>query len=119
MRKTSSSSEDMIEFDSPEPKVEILTEDSKQFNFRYKIVVIGDASVGKSSLCLKGAKNKFPQDYNSTKGFEYYDFNVKIDDYFIKLHIWDTCGQENYDSPLIPNYYRDAYMAIIVYSIIE
>ena len=52
----------------------------------------------------------------STVGFEFFAFNLKINDKIIKLQIWDTCGQEVYRS-LISNFYRSSSMAIIVYAI--
>ena len=48
--------------------------------------------------------------------FEFYCFNVKVNEKIIKLQIWDTCGQEAYRS-LIKNFYRNASLAIVVYSV--
>ena len=52
----------------------------------------------------------------ATIGFEYFTFNIKLGETIIKLQIWDTCGQEFYKS-LITSFYRNASLAIIVYSI--
>ena len=52
----------------------------------------------------------------ATIGFEYFTFNIKLGETIIKLQIWDTCGQEFYKS-LISSFYRNASLAIIVYSI--
>ena len=65
---------------------------------------------------MKATKDIFLEEYISTIGFEFYCFNVKVDDKIIKLQIWDTCGQEAYRS-LIKNFYRNASLAIIVYSV--
>ena len=65
---------------------------------------------------MKLNKNLFKENYSSTIGFEYFRFNIRINNEIIKLQIWDTCGQEIYRS-LITNFYRNADLAIIVYSI--
>jgi Ras-related protein Rab-1A len=97
-------------------KIEILEEQHKQYDLNFKIIVIGNVGVGKSCLSLKATKGIFVEEYTSTVGFEFYCFNVKIDGKVVKLQIWDTCGQEAYRS-LIKNFYRNASLAIIVYSV--
>ena len=97
-------------------KIEILEEQYKKYDLNFKIIVIGNIGVGKSCLSLKATKGIFTEEYTSTVGFEFYCFNVKIDGKVVKLQIWDTCGQEAYRS-LIKNFYRNASLAIIVYSV--
>jgi Ras-related protein Rab-1A len=101
---------------------EILDEDYSEYDLAFKLIVIGNAGVGKSCLSLRATKNFFNNDYSSTIGFEYFKFNVKLktkeDDNIIRLHIWDTCGQEIYRS-LVSNYYKNSSLAILVYSIDE
>ena len=65
---------------------------------------------------MKATKNIFETSYNATVGFEFFNFNVKLNDKVIKLQIWDTCGQEIYRS-LITNFYRSSALAMMVYSI--
>ena len=96
--------------------IEILPEDYKKNDLSFKIIVIGDAGVGKSCLTSKASKGTFDEFYSATVGFEFLTFNVKINDKIIKLQIWDTCGQEIYRS-LISSFYRNASLAMIVYSI--
>ena len=67
---------------------------------------------------MQATKHKFETNYAATVGFEFFSFNVKINNEVVKLQIWDTCGQEIYKS-LISNFYRNCSLAIIVYSIIE
>lgn len=96
---------------------EILPENSNQSNdLSFKMIIIGDSGVGKSSLTIKAIKNQFQEVYTSTVGFEFYTFNIKVNDKIIKLQIWDTCGQEIYRS-LINSFYRNASLAILIYSI--
>ena len=97
-------------------KYEVLSEDPSNFDFNYKIILIGDSSVGKSCLTLRAAKNEFVEDYVPTVGFEFFYVNLKIKEKNIKLQIWDTCGQEKFRS-LISNFYRNSSLVIIVYSI--
>lgn len=102
--------------DKEKYNVEILEEDHSQFDLSFKLIVIGDSGVGKSCLTMKATKDIFNEESQATVGFEFYSFNMKINDKIIKLQIWDTCGQEVYRS-LISNFYRNAGLAIIVYSI--
>lgn len=95
---------------------EILPEDYPNYDQTFKIIIIGDAFVGKSSLALKGIKNIFDSNYTATVGFEFVHTNIKINDVVCKLQIWDTCGQEVYRS-LITGFYRSSNLAILVYSI--
>ena len=95
---------------------EILSEDHTDFDMSFKLIVIGDSGVGKSCLTNNAVKNIFNEAYNATVGFEFFTFNIKINDKVVKLQIWDTCGQELYRS-LITNFYRNSSLAIIVYAI--
>ena len=95
---------------------EILSEEFIEYDLSFKIIVVGDSGVGKSCLTMKGTKNHFEECYSPTVGFEFFTFNIRINDKNIKLQIWDTCGQEAYRS-LITSFYRNASLAILVYSI--
>ena len=63
-------------------------------------------------------QKKFENNYLATVGFEFFAFNINMDNKVIKLQIWDTCGQEIYRS-LITNFYKNSSLAIIVYAIDE
>ena len=95
---------------------EILPEGFNEFDLSFKIIVVGDSGVGKSCLTLKGIRNNFEECYSPTVGFEFFNFNIRINDKNIKLQIWDTCGQEAYRS-LIKSFYRNSSLAILAYSI--
>ena len=97
-------------------KYEILPEDYTNFDLSFKLIVIGDSGVGKSCLTNNAVKNIFDDSYNATVGFEFFTFNVKINDKIVKLQIWDTCGQELYSS-LITHFYRNSSLAVMVYAI--
>lgn len=102
--------------DSTNMTVEILPDSLNKYDVTFKLIVIGDAAVGKSSLTSRAIKNVFNTDYTATVGFEFMNKNVKVNDTTCKLQIWDTCGQEVYRS-LIVNFYRNSALAIIVYAI--
>ena len=104
-----SNTEDIIQ-------AELLPEDYNQYDLSFKMIVIGDAGVGKSCLTSKASKGIFEESYSATVGFEFLVFNVKINDKVVKLQIWDTCGQEIYRS-LISSFYRNASLAMMVYAI--
>ena len=95
---------------------EVLKDDVGQTNFSFKIIIIGDQSVGKSSIAMRGVKNLYTEMYTPTVGFEFISFNVRIKDQIVKLQVWDTCGQE-INRSLITSFYRNSCLAIIVYAI--
>ena len=104
---------------SPKTEIEVLDNiKGDNFDFNFKIIVIGNSGVGKSCLTLKATKDIFQENFVSTMGFQFYSFHVKINQKIFKLQIWDTCGQEIYRS-LITNFYRTASLAIIVYSVTD
>ena len=97
-------------------EIEVLPENTEKSDLSFKIIIIGDSYVGKSSLAYKAVKNRFDTVYSATLGFDYFSFFVRIDNKILKLQIWDTCGQEIYQS-LIRNFYSNCSLAIMVYSI--
>ena len=102
--------------DDDEFKIELLPDDFPQYDLSFKLIVIGDSSVGKSCLTAQAVRNNFIEFYQATVGFEFLTFNLRINTKIIKLQIWDTCGQEVYKS-LISNFYRNCSLALIVYAI--
>ena len=93
-----------------------ISGESEKSNLTFKIIVLGDPGVGKSSLLGRATKNIFNAEYQTTVGFEFLTFTEKIGEKNVKLQIWDTCGQETYKS-LISNFYRNASLAMLIYSI--
>ena len=84
----------------------------------FKIILLGEAAVGKSSIIRRSTLNKYEDKYSSTIGFDFVTLNSHYKDISMKLQIWDTCGQEIYRS-LVSSFYKDASLAILVYSINE
>ena len=100
-------------------KIELMHDSqiSQSDNFiNFKVIIIGDSGVGKSSILKRAVKNTFDQGYQATIGFEFLLMHFKVNDLKIKLQIWDTCGQEMYRS-LVQGFYHNSSLAIIVYDI--
>lgn len=83
---------------------------------QFKLVLLGESAVGKSSLVLRFAKGQFHDFQESTIGAAFLTQTVCLDDVTVKFEIWDTAGQERYHS-LAPMYYRGAQAAIVVYDL--
>ncbi len=102
-----------------DPKVELLHDSqiSQSDNFiNFKIIIIGDSGVGKSSLLKRAVQNRFDPAYQATIGFEFLLMHFKVNELKLKFQIWDTCGQEMYRS-LVQGFYRNTSLGIIVYDI--
>lgn len=82
----------------------------------YKIILVGDSGVGKSSLLKRAVQRKFTDNYQATIGFEFLLLYYEINGIKIKLQIWDTCGQEMYRS-LIQGFYRNTSLVLLLYAV--
>ncbi len=103
------------ENEKKEKEFEIIKNDTYA-KLSFKVIIIGDTGVGKTCLSERASKGFFSDISTPTIGFDYYKFIVKYKNEIIKLEVWDTCGQEAYRS-LITGYYKNSYLAIIVYAI--
>ncbi|KAJ3441913.1 ras-related protein rab11 [Anaeramoeba flamelloides] len=97
----------MIDSDSSE---------DEEYDFLYKIVLIGDSGVGKTNLLSRYCRNEFDLQSKSTIGVEFATKTLQIDGKIIKAQIWDTAGQERYRA-ITSAYYRGAVGAILVFDI--
>ncbi|MFX1419359.1 MAG: Rab family GTPase [Promethearchaeota archaeon] len=86
--------------------------------FSFKITVIGDGSVGKTSLITRFTEGGFEKDYIKTIGAQFSIYDKEIDGDRIRLIFWDIAGQEDFNF-LRPSFYRESRAAIIVYSLEE
>jgi len=84
--------------------------------YQFKLVLLGESAVGKSSLVLRFVRGQFFDYQESTIGAAFLTQTVALSDSTVKFEIWDTAGQERYHS-LAPMYYRGAAAAIVVYDI--
>ncbi|CAR27381.1 hypothetical protein ZYGR_0I06550 [Zygosaccharomyces rouxii] len=81
-----------------------------------KLVLLGEAAVGKSSIVLRFVSNDFSENKEPTIGAAFLTQRVNIGEQTVKFEIWDTAGQERFAS-LAPMYYRNAQAALVVYDI--
>ncbi|CAD8098729.1 unnamed protein product [Paramecium primaurelia] len=89
---------------------------SQQSQEVYKIILVGDQGVGKSSILLRYTKDLFYRDYNVTIGLEFASKKVTIQDSSLTLQIWDTAGQEAFRS-IARSFYRNSAAIIIVFKL--
>jgi len=88
----------------------------QQFDYLFKVLLIGDSGVGKSSLLLRYSENNFSDAYISTIGVDFKIKTLHLDDKAVKLQIWDTAGQERFRT-ITASYYRGAQGIIVVYDV--
>ncbi|OWM73333.1 ras-related protein Rab11D [Punica granatum] len=87
-----------------------------EYDYLFKLVLIGDSGVGKSNLLSRFTKNEFNLESKSTIGVEFATKSLSIDGRVIKAQIWDTAGQERYRA-ITSAYYRGAVGALLVYDV--
>ncbi|KAK7718325.1 GTP-binding protein of the rab/ypt [Diaporthe eres] len=86
---------------------------------QFKLVLLGESAVGKSSIVLRFVKDQFDSYRESTIGAAFLTQTISLDENTtVKFEIWDTAGQERYKS-LAPMYYRNANCAVVVYDITQ
>lgn len=83
---------------------------------KYKLVFLGDQSVGKTSIITRFMYDTFDSTYQATIGIDFLSKTMYLEDRTVRLQLWDTAGQERFRA-LIPSYIRDCSVAIIVYDI--
>ena len=84
----------------------------------YKILILGDSSVGKTCFLTRYAENTFQEAYFSTIGIDYKLKNVEMENgKTVKLQIWDTAGQDRFRA-LAKSYYKGADGIIVIYSVL-
>lgn len=87
-----------------------------EYDYLFKVVLIGDSGVGKSNLLSRFTRNEFNLESKSTIGVEFATRSIVVDGKRIKAQIWDTAGQERYRA-ITSAYYRGAVGALLVYDI--
>ncbi|PAA82530.1 hypothetical protein BOX15_Mlig033766g3, partial [Macrostomum lignano] len=93
-----------------------VMEADEQFDFLFKIVLIGDAGVGKSCVVQRFKSGNFLEKQSSTIGVDFTMKTLVVDGARIKLQVWDTAGQERFRT-ITQSYYRSANAVILAYDI--
>jgi Ras-related protein Rab-6A len=83
---------------------------------RHKVIFIGDANTGKTSIINRIIDNPFNDTYEVSIGIDFMSKNIRFRGQNIKIQIWDSAGQEKYKG-LIPSYVRNSSIVFIVYDI--
>lgn len=85
-------------------------------DFVFKVLLLGDSSVGKSTLLIKSTEDEYLNDFYPTIGVDLKIKDMKYEKKNVRLHIWDTAGQERFRT-IVDTYYRDANAIILCYDI--
>ena len=83
------------------------------YDYLFKVVLIGDSGVGKSNLLSRFTRNEFSLESKSTIGVEFATRSIRVDDKVVKAQIWDTAGQERY------SYFRLINPSFYMYILID
>ncbi|KAF6025123.1 RAB23 [Bugula neritina] len=83
-----------------------------------KVVIVGNGAVGKSSMIQRYCKGIFTKDYKKTIGVDFLEKEIELDGEEIRLMLWDTAGQEEFDS-ITRAYYRGAQACVLAFSITD
>ncbi|XP_022986937.1 ras-related protein Rab11C-like [Cucurbita maxima] len=87
-----------------------------EYDYLFKIVLIGDSGVGKSNILSRFTRNEFCLESKSTIGVEFSTRTLQVEGKTVKAQIWDTAGQERYRA-ITSAYYRGAVGALLVYDL--
>ena len=88
----------------------------RDYDHLFKLLIIGDSGVGKSSLLVRFADNTFSGNYITTIGVDFKIRTIEINGERVKLQIWDTAGQERFRT-ITSTYYRGTHGVIVVYDV--
>lgn len=88
------------------------------YDYLFKLLLIGDSGVGKSCLLIRFADDTFTESFISTIGVDFKIRTISVGGKVVKLQIWDTAGQERFRT-LTTAYYRSAHGIIMVYDVNE
>eukprot|EP01124_Arcella_intermedia_P018785 TRINITY_DN25922_c0_g1_i1.p1 TRINITY_DN25922_c0_g1~~TRINITY_DN25922_c0_g1_i1.p1 ORF type:complete len:206 (+),score=43.52 TRINITY_DN25922_c0_g1_i1:51-668(+) len=91
---------------------------NSEYDCLFKVLLIGDSSVGKTSICTRFTDNTFTDNFIATLGVDFKIRTITIGDKKVRLQVWDTAGQERFRT-ITQAYYRGAHGVILVYDITD
>lgn len=83
----------------------------------FKVIIIGDAGVGKTCLSFRFCNGRFPAQTEATIGVDFRERSLVIDSELIRVQLWDTAGQERYRQSIVAHYYRNVNAVVFVYDV--
>uniref|UniRef100_A0A915CTG9 Ras-related protein Rab-33 n=1 Tax=Ditylenchus dipsaci TaxID=166011 RepID=A0A915CTG9_9BILA len=83
----------------------------------FKVIIIGDAGVGKTCLSFRFCNGRFPAQTEATIGVDFRERSLAIDNELIRIQLWDTAGQERYRQSIVAHYYRNVNAVVFVYDV--
>ena len=90
--------------------------DEIHYGYRFKVIFVGDARVGKTTIISRIMDNPFNDAYEPSIGVDFMSKNITFRGTNIKLQMWDTAGQEKYKG-LIPSYVRNSSIVFLIYDV--
>ena len=87
-----------------------------KYDYTFRICIVGDANVGKTSILMRYCDNVFKESYVNTIGVDFRVLTLKYNNTMAKIHVWDTAGQERFKSISV-NYFRASHGFIFVYDV--
>ena len=92
--------------------------DSSYYDLKFKMIVLGESRVGKTSLIKRYTKDQFGGVYLTTVGIDFQDKFIEIEDKKVKLQVWDTAGQERFRN-VAKNYFQSTQGFLLVFDITD
>ena len=92
------------------------TINNKAYDYLFKVIIVGDAGVGKSSILTKYVDGEWSNTYVQTVGVDFKIRTIVFEDVTVKLQIWDTTGQERFRT-ITQSYYKGSHIFIVVFDI--
>jgi small GTP-binding protein len=94
-----------------------MNNSTSYYDYIYKVLLLGDSSVGKTCFLLRFADDSFNENHISTIGLDYRLKMITLDnDKIIKMQVWDTAGQDRFRA-ITKNYYKGAHGIILMYDV--
>jgi hypothetical protein len=94
----------------------IAIDQAEKADFIFKLLLLGDSGVGKTSLVSRFTRDAFELNSKPTIGVEFATISLRVGSHIVKAQLWDTAGQERYKS-ITTSYYRGAVAALICFDI--
>jgi len=105
-----------IENENELPKLIKINEYTSSHKYLFRICLLGDSGVGKTSILTRYCDEQFKEKYSNTIGVDFKVITLKYKDIYAKVHIWDTAGQERFKSIAL-NYFKTSNGFIFCYDI--